>query len=325
MGAICDKANLGFEFTFTYDWTKNIGNKRIENMEEVKKQFLAFQNFIKNRLDNELGDITIEAENFTNPNYGNISMMKITFNGDFWITINLDPGVVEVQTKPSTWSQLSNDYRGIIESLFTACSGYHSFAPGTGGGHINVDFETGFDGKLENVLETIKNVENEYKSHRLRLLSYCDRDDEYYNPFISTSRLKVQIDTNNRWIGEDKGNTAGSDDYYADWLKMVGLNSKKISDFIKNHKMWVFTHPTMVQFYTKDKESSEFSSKLDTENEVLHYQAINLEHLCPDACDAVNYDSDVIRSRVEFRFFKAQTSWDDLEKHIKYLDTLVKG
>lgn len=324
MGAICDKANLGFEFTFTYDWTKNIGNKSIENMEEVKKQFLVFRDTIKNRLENELGDTTVEDGPFTNPNYEDIEMMKITFNGDFWITINLDPGVVEVQTKPSTWSQLSNDYRDIIESLFTACSRYDSFAPGTGGGHINVDFKTGFDGKLENVLETIKKVENEYKSHRSRLFSYCDIDDEYYNPFISTSRFKVQIDRNNRWIGEDKGNTAGSD-YYADWLIKVGLNSKKISDFIKNHKMWVFTHPTMVQFGPKSKESSEFSLKLDTENEVLHYQAINLEHLCPDACDAVNYDSDVIRSRVEFRFFKAQTSWDDLEKHIKYLDTLVKG
>lgn len=325
---ILKNAKIGFELTFSYHWTQFIGNREVTNLNEVIRELNIYIERLMDHFDGALS-----VEDFHNPNYENLcdpktremlTLKKFIIekgNDKFWFIVNLDPGVVEIQTKPVTYNELKNNFvSNIMTRIFAYNAGHH----GTGGGHINVDFITGFNGDHRLVCKTIDRIEHAYTQNEIG--EYMDNlsVDEMYDPFISTRRLKVPIDRSGNWkIFRDK---LDEDNYYNDWNCKVYCGAKSsIENFVKNHKTWLFTHPAPFQYYQVAADGSEFSTRLSANNDdVLHYQAVNIQHILPTHSDGSVYDVDLSDCRrVEFRFFKAQDNFDELCRDIEFINRMV--
>ncbi len=262
---------------------------------------------------------------------GDLNMCRVEYkNSDnevvFWWQLSMDPGVIEIQTCPVTGSDMETGPISEIIQIIYARAKKANMIAGDGGGHINVDFVTGFgeDYSLipkilratDIVIRNLKHIRDE-KYPRL-----VDIDNEKEDPFISTERVAMSADKKGNWVGDfpmhDK-----EKDYTDSWLTHVYKKGAKNKDTLKKfrdaHAQWLLLHPTNAQLLKSKDPSAKIIGKSDKEGleQVIHYQAVNIDHLFEE----VTKDSDP--RRLEFRFFKAQASIQDIIDGIKLIAGII--
>ncbi len=317
MSNILTTAKIGFEFTFECDpsnpqhcsqgnWTHSIKNDEAITP-YLEKNYMDF-------VDELEGQLGLQNENAEKTGKFGENVYRLTFqggNGPFWITTSLDPGVIEIQTQPVTFPEITGPLKGNFNSLFTALTDL-GFRAGGGGGHINVDYKTGFNNNFLLAVNTLIATEERYRDlHTLgnRYHPLIDSGNDKKDPFLSSDRIKATAAAEKPWDA-----TAKEDDMkdrFPSWLSHVsGLT--RPDDFKRHHAAWLFQHPTWTQF--QHDVSKQFGPYLDSIDCTLHYQAINIEHL---------FEADENVRRMEFRFFKSQKDMHDIEEGIRLIDELV--
>lgn len=319
---ILTTAKIGFEFTFECDpdqstywnrdnWTSSIKNdKAITPFLEEK-----YADFVEG-LEQQLNVRRERSEK--NGKFGE-HIYPLTFpdaNPPFWITTSLDPGVIEIQTQPATFPEITGPLRPNFDSLFTTMANL-GFRAGDGGGHINVDYKTGFNNNFPLAVNTLIATEEKYSELHNGVSPYApliDSGNDKKDPFLSTPRIQATEEPNKSWGGapsQDK-----REDRFHSWLSHIYKPQflKKPQDFKQKHAAWLFQHPTYTQFdYNASKQFGPYPY-VNSMDDALHYQAINIEHL---------FEADESVRRMEFRFFKAQKDMNDIVGGLHLIDELV--
>lgn len=284
------------------------------------------------------------------------------FGGDgvdkpfFWWELSLDPGVVEVRTMPvparefmdeaSTISQIVDDH------IFQQAGNLEFTAGGAdaGGGHLNVDFATGFgsshplvvkvvleaeniawnlrpaEGRLNLTREELEDLyENPPTDSAAELLKdtfsdLIDFDHADADPFLSSGRFTPKKQTSGEW---DKGITVPelknlydpAIKYLKDAVTRRKMDEQVWEGFTASHAEWLHAHPTGYQYNQAVLQGNTdgIPAKLadtDDANRVLHYQAVNVSHVS---------NPDPAETRVEFRFFKGQEKIDEIRNGLRLI------
>jgi hypothetical protein len=223
-------------------------------------------------------------------------------NGSWWWGITLDPGVFELQTKPSTWATLHfTQVKSIIEtSIFGAANQLGLSADkGQGGGQINVDFQTGFGGDYNQVLKTLDNLEK--SKDRIERSGLTESDDInapyiYGSTRIDSKKKGTPVDLEEKWrllYKKYKNEMQDEDDWkaflreFSDLLRMFPSKAQGKKDWLSRQDAFIGS---------------------DTHAEdITHFQALNVGHIT---------NADPRLRRVELRDFKAQASFDEILQSI---------
>ena len=278
---------FGFEFTFT-----NQNTLKIIEGGSCTPEILAWWKL----LNDQFSDCNNAGREIVNDhNIIGIPVYKYEYPDDdnFWLKFSVDPGVVEIQTKPITYAQIVDNH--ILNNLFYFMFGTGRMTKGEGGGHINVDYHTGFGGSFPLVIKMIQASEDYYLNficNKIGVPSVIEVSNLQYEPFLNCDR-------------ENKAN-------YANWQRTVAAK-ENMEQFKKDHIEWLLNHPTEGQ-----KKTDKLEGKTSAEREVkaLHYQAVNIAHL---------YEANNEDKRLEFRFFSAQESVDDIIKCIDIIDKIKES
>ena len=336
MSNILTGAEFGFEFTFCTtpenpagNWTEKIklANERtgtesipLDKYDEfVTKFILHFQN----NLPYGINSITKKDET----GRFNEKCMKIEFDNDFWLQTSLDPGVIEIQTKPITYNEITNSPTiDILTCMFDFFSDTNGYKIGDGGGHINVDYNTGFDEDFELIKKTILATELLYEEIKGRWGEIVDTENEEMDPFISTDRLQLehpeiikQCLTDGGVIYKPQNYHDGPNNRFNYWNKTIYKKYEESHLFAQKHAIWLCLHPTLSQNDYKNTGlfNLPFDISKDNVASILHFQAINIAHIF----EAPNETGDP--RRLEFRFFKAQRGVDDITAGINLINEIV--
>lgn len=238
--------------------------------------------------------------------------------GGWWWNMDIDPGVVEVQALPATSAQMGdNTPTGEIidRHIFNAASKAGIKPRSHGGGHINIDFKTGFKGDFNLVLKTflLANFSTDFKAMQPKTtegsrdlnsptLANANRYDA--TAWLTTWRrarfdkLAVLLDE-----GLKKKQTRHT---------MPGL-LRDLAGWFRDNRTSGQSAKTMNVVDDKGKKV-----KNPDPGHALHYQAINLEHLDPK----IN-DESTQAMRVEFRAIDPQTNRAKLLSDLKTLENLI--
>jgi hypothetical protein len=236
------------------------------------------------------------------------------------------------------------------------------FDPGGGGGHLNVDLATGFGDGYRDVLQTVRQTEMVIANLRrgdVRLSvtredlldlglpnntgladafsALIDHDNESSDPFLTSQRMAMPTHhRSGNWTGElpqprELFDPTDAKSFLA--KKDPGKSDDAWKVFLDEYAQWLYKHPTRAQYdkATADAGSGEsFPARLDgsrhARDSALHYQAVNLSHVLhePEKNETAEETEEGRRGqRVEFRFFKGQTSLADLQNGLRLL-TLIK-
>lgn len=285
---------FGFEFTFMD-----------ENSKQIKEQCLIpdlndWWRKIKNIMESYFSPFYISELSDCDINIARLNNLKFKFHNDFWFTVSVDPGVVEVQTKPITLYEIEVTYFDIIQGIFDVFTTTLKMQVGNGGGHVNVDYQTGFCGDFLNIQRMLVASECYYMNFIKDKPSVNEVIDVTYishDPFISSDRIIKEI------------SNSEAKNYYSHWRNNV--LGKNETQFKEKHIDWLLSHPTDIQ----DRDSVLEGTIDMKKNRALHYQAVNIEHI---------FEENPIERRLEFRFFKAQCNVDDIIKCINIIDE-IKG
>lgn len=320
MSNILTTAKIGFEFTFECDpsnpqhcsqgnWTHSIENNKAITS-SLEKSYMDF-------VEELVGWLGVQNEGAKKTGKFGENVYQLTFPGEpdpFWITTSLDPGVIEIQTKPVTFPEITDMLSQNFDSLFIVLTDL-GFRAGDGGGHINVDYKTGFSNNFQLAVNTLIATENRYRElhdSSTRYARLIDSGNDKKDPFLSTPRIQATEAPNKTWGGapsQDK-----REDRFQSWLSHIYKPQflKNPQDFKQKHAAWLFQHPTYTQFdYNANDQFGPYEGTMD---DILHYQAINIEHL---------FEEDESVRRMEFRFFKSQKDMNDIVGGLHLIDELV--
>jgi hypothetical protein len=274
----------------------------------------------------------------------------------FWWELSLDPGVVEVRTMPVPAKEFMNEASEISQIIDE-----HIFEPArklnftrggddAGGGHLNVDFATGFDSNHPLVVKVVLEAENlawnlRPAAGRLNLTAE-ELADLYENPptgpdieslkdtfsdlidfghsdadpFLSSGRFTPKKQPSGEWdkglqIPDLKNLYDPAIKYLREAVTRSQMNAQAWEGFTASHADWLHAHPTGYQYNQAVLEGNTdgIPAKLadaDDINRTLHYQAVNVSHVS---------NPNPAESRVEFRFFKGQTNTDDIRNGLRVI------
>jgi hypothetical protein len=149
-----------------------------------------------------------------------------------------------------------------------------------------------------------------------------DHDNESLDPFLGTSRRRMRTTTTGtgknakiKWDGEFKEREEKN--HSGDWIDELGsVRPETESDFKvfrQKHAEWLHAHPTTKQVNKADTKGEQFGSRLDEVGKVLHYQAVNIDHVL---------EVDKAARRIEFRFFKGQATRDEIAEGIRMIERI---
>jgi hypothetical protein len=261
----------------------------------------------------------------------------------FWYQVSMDPGVVEIQTYPVTGKNMeSKEINGIMSSIYKI-AGILKLTPGGGGGHLNVDFATGVGknyGMIPKILlatDLIVKGLTESDEHKL----FVDVGNEPEDPFISTARVKkMKTDKDKGWSRRHSPEAKEGADRRGDWESDVYRsyagkieNQKTLLAFRKAHAEWLHLYPTYSQFKNAESRTGKFNRDATIKNlcNVLHYQAVNIDHLFKHIIDetdgdikgiGVKEEADPSR-RLEFRFLRGQETVKEIIEGIKLIGMII--
>lgn len=294
MNNLPNETLFGFEFTFMDNNTKQIKEQGfIPNLNDWWRN-------IKNIMETYFSRFNISKLSICDINIAGLNDLKFKFHNNFWFKVSVDPGVVEVQTKPITLCEIEETYFNIIQGIFDVFTATLNMQVGNGGGHVNVDYQTGFCGDFSNIKKMLVASECYYMNFikdKSEVNEVIDVTYISHDPFINSDRI----------LKGDSDSEAKN--YYSHWVNNV--LGKNENQFKEEHIQWLLMHPTDIQ----DRDSVLEGTIDMKKNRALHYQAVNIEHI---------FEENPIERRLEFRFFKAQRSVDDIIECIDIIDK-IKG
>ncbi|VAW58980.1 hypothetical protein MNBD_GAMMA11-2569 [hydrothermal vent metagenome] len=217
--------------------------------------------------------------------------------GSWWWGITADPAVYELQTHHTSWQVMNQtQVADIIDgAIFAPAAALGLTADkGVGGGQINIDFATGFAADYNKVLKTLNNAEDK---KGVMEASGLGEDNDINGPYLYKSR---RVDFNNGDSPVDEEVMKGY------WLVLF----KKYDGLLAGKDEWgVFVEEfvSLLRHYPSARQRySDFLNGInaffgvdDHQDDIFHFQALNVGHLENDADEA---------KRVEFRDFKAQAN-----------------
>jgi hypothetical protein len=331
-GDFYSEAKVGLELTFhnaaTKRWTNNFGIADRHDL--VARQWSdVLEDWKDHAESNPIVGVTLRVdESLTNKDYGNetglLPNSRFIYTGTnsgqeiFWWNLSLDPSVIEIQTSPATGTDFNagTDIEQIVQNHIFGGANAQGLqtGQGIGGGHINVDFQTGYGSDLSLVPHLIAATDQMYTEvHRQggspmsspeaqKKLALFDIPNLTKDPLLSSSRVTDKDDT-----GKDH---AGS--WHQKFLDPGKYNSaKKFAAFRKEHAEWLINHRTVGQ---QDLVTDNVASESNL-GHALHHQAVNIDHV---------QDNDPAKRRIEYRFFEGQGSVDDIRDGIRMLSE-IKG
>lgn len=221
--------------------------------------------------------------------------------GTWWWGLTIDPAVFELQSQPTTWQVINNtNVRSITTtSIFGGATALGLKADkGMGGGQINIDFQTGLDGDYNKVLESINNLEKnkgEFENSGL------DESDDINAPYIYNS-TRVDFANNDTKVEAET--------IKREWDTIYKQHINKINDadawalFVTDYTNFLKKYPSAKQ-RAKDfeKRIEPFFGENDHQDDIFHFQALNVGHIGKSDKDA---------RRIEFRDLRAQKDIDDI-------------
>jgi hypothetical protein len=273
----------------------------------------------------------------------------------FWWELTLDPGVVEVRTMPvpaREFMRTGSDISEIVDEHIFKPAGWLDFKAGgdeAGGGHLNVDFATGFKSSHVLVVKVVLEAENLAWNLRpaVKRLNVTTEElaDLYENlaaapavellldtfsslidfkhsdadPFLSSPRFTPKKQSSGEW---DKGLSTDelkdlynpSINYLKEAVTRAQMDTGVWKGFTASHAAWLHANPTGYQYNQAVREqiTDGIPAKLiDADvNRVLHYQAVNVSHVS---------NPNPEESRVEFRFFKGQANIEDIRNGLRLI------
>lgn len=274
----------------------------------------------------------------------------------FWWELSLDPGVVEVRTMPVPAREFMNEESGIsliVDEHIFGPAGDLGFTRGgddAGGGHLNVDFATGFGSSYLLVVKVVLEAENlawNLRPGEGRLGLTAEELADLYetppvgqavrsltdtfsalidfghsdaDPFLSSGRFTPDMRSSGEWdrgmrVPELKDLYNPSVKYLREAVTRSQMNAQAWERFTASHAEWLHAHPTGYQYNQAVLEGNTDGiparlANADDANRVLHYQAVNVSHVS---------DPDPAESRVEFRFFKGQENIDDIRNGLRLI------
>ena len=254
----------------------------------------------------------------------------------WWWQLSMDPGVIEIQAAPASGADFTNGVIGKIVGTIYNRASIRKFKAGGGGGHINVDFKTGFDedpSLIPKILLATEIIIGKLKDSRDNATAkLIDFENELEDPFVGTKRVKMRVNRDGGW---DPSHLPGFDDersYQSEWVRDVMersgarvANMVKLKEFRDAHAKWLHMHPTLSQQKGATERTGKLSERGDEEGmrAVLHYQAVNIDHLFEEinseSEDAIPEDP----RRLEFRFFKGQDGIDEIIACIETIESIV--
>ena len=255
----------------------------------------------------------------------------------WWWQLSLDPGVVEIQTAkaPAESFNPTPDAEGshhpihdiVQDHIFHIAINKMGFTAGGGGGHVNVDLESGFGGDYSLIPLILWATESVIDGLRRRNVDDPERalvelSNEGSDPFLSTDRRPLEVGgpAHAPIVKEKEKSKPGdlSGHWESQMLKAASPKSAKDwNRFREAHATWLWSHPSETQQLKKGRADQQFGDRLDedTVKRVLHYQAINIEHLS---------DEDEESRRLEFRFFKGQENTKQIYESAKLIERIKK-
>lgn len=236
--------------------------------------------------------------------------------GKWWWGLTIDPGVFELQSKPTSWQVINNtQVRTIITDTIFGGAGSEQLGlkadKGWGGGQINIDFTTGLKGSYDHVLTTISNQEN---MHEYFSSSNLNEDDDLNGPYLYHSQ-RVNMGEKDTPITDER--------IKEEWGKLYKQYYGKITDadewneFINEYNELLRKYPSSAQ-RTKDylKNKEPFFTADAHQDDIFHYQALNIGHIS---------EEDPGARRLEFRDLRAQGSIDDILNAIDLTLAVIIG
>lgn len=240
----------------------------------------------------------------------------------WWFQLSMDPGVIEIQTMPTTEEELTSGAVSEILELIYETANTRGFTPGGGGGHINVDFATACANRYDLIPKILKATEEKIQNIEQGTgdtHTYIDFENSTEDPFISSKRLKMGSEN---WDKHSENSSDDGKNLYHDWAqkiynKYVGIkNAKGFSTFKKDHAIWLHKHPTFSQYQKAGDLDQKFNGLQSDQSlkDTLHYQAVNIDHIdTPKECER----------RLEFRFFKGQKNNEELKQCIDFVKEII--
>jgi hypothetical protein len=138
------EATFGAEFTFTNrEMSNSTADENIVNSEESEEYRDRMAEAVRELCD---GCRVIRQQN----SYG-VDTYKVQYRDGFYFIIATDPGVVEVQTKPMTNSEIAANLQRMDRDLFGAARAVGMrpvIGDNGGGGHIHIGFLSSVQGEL---------------------------------------------------------------------------------------------------------------------------------------------------------------------------------
>ncbi len=243
-----------------------------------------------------------KAEQFPRAKLVEYTWMENKVQRGFWWNMDLDPGVLEVQAQPIDTAELADGepVAAIMDDDIFGGAAHAGLEARSelGGGHVNVDLESGF-GSYKNVLRTflLAAFEQQYKDldpgHDMLNNPSLVEDSRYQHgtyyswlPVLNRARYDQLAAIIRRGINSDKQQLSKDD--------MKGI--------IRQLAVWFRENRTTAQ------------GRRDGQN---HFQAINVDHTVHNA-------NKKHENRVEFRNPDAQTSRADLLADVGVITTMIE-
>lgn len=151
----------GGELTVTNDLLQSgdYGGGEIVNSKENQAAQAEFERRIRERCRRKRD---CEVTRIPSKRYEKVYDVRVTYKNGMWFECTLDPGVLEFKIKPSTLAELkkaSSRFHSDIYELSAELDLFPDRWKEVGGGHYTIDYQTGFDGKVERMAQFIQDAE----------------------------------------------------------------------------------------------------------------------------------------------------------------------
>lgn len=308
-------------FMYTFDATENDDSKTKET-----PVMAAETTPLKNE-----GEATgLDTKSTVEPGERKDITVKKKLPEEWWWDIDVDPMCLEIRAEPIDHLHLASPVMGKIiqEDIFDIAlnklklkTGY----AGQGGGHISVDFESGFDSDYMNVVKTVLYVELMQKQID-KMVQIIDVFDEKNAPYLLDHTRKIEgLGEIKNWLvnilntpvetleKEQPGQDTAPEKKVGRQKKVKKKSEPKVSAWDIELKKLA---GILSEYHTSDQTPLQLNPpKIKTWHTPLHYQNINLQHTRSAERNILEEED----RRVEFRRLVAQRNYTELMQVISLI------
>jgi len=330
---------IGLELTFANEYTKRelregIGiteSFRTNYKELIKRWDAAIQNSYGDNIQYQRIEWRKPKKDIFKDTSPEEARFKFTHYGEggeekWWFNVSLDPGVLEVQTKPVKGSRyVSYDWIGDVVATFifgllgTLEIGNEKLtaAKGSGGGHINVNLE---DTRVSKASDLVRLItlwsEVSEKLHQIEnsLIEYTNTAATIGTPRYKRTPVKRKGKVLEYVANPGEVNAA---------LEKIAVNNKDLHDAVEQLRNLfdLFPQIGIVDDNAEGKigrsrSKNQKDLEADEKRIAVHNQALNVEHII---------ESERKEQRLEFRNIDAQANLLEIQKSILMVVTVIQA